>query len=308
MRDPVKNGIVVRYVYPGSPAAKAGIAQGDAIVSVAGESAPDRFELRDAIGSHEVDEEIELEIRHGDAARKVQVTLAPLPQDLPPGELPASHGKISPNVAKKQAAVGAVPMKIAEFANEAWAYVPRGCHDGVPHGIVMWLYGQGGLDWDDLLDRWKPLCDRFDLILLAPKANDASKWSPGELPFLDRLLAEVGGKYPVDLTRIAICGQDVGGTAAFTAASRNRAAIRAVAAGDATPKSPMAESEPLERFAVYSAAAAKSRLAKPIESAVDAMRKTMIPVTTKGLGELPRPLTAEELAELIRWIDMLDRI
>ena len=84
--------------------------------------------------------------------------------------------------------------------------------------------------------------------------------------------------------------------------------MRAVAAIDAVAKGPVPESEPLERFAVYSAMAGKSRLARSIESSVGAMRKTMIPVTTKGLGELPRPLTPEELAELTRWIDMLDRI
>ena len=308
MRDPVKDGIVVRYVYPESPAAKAGIARGDAVLSVAGEPVQSRFELCDAIGAHEVGEEIEIEFRHGDAARKVKVALASLPEGLPPVELPAAHGKISPTVGKKQPAVGAMPMKIAEFANEAWAYVPRGCHDGVPHGIVMWLHGHGGFDWDELKNRWKPLCDRYDLILLAPKANDATKWSPGELAFVGRLLAEAAGKYPVDPTRIVLCGQDIGGTLAFTVAMRNREAIRAVAAIDAVAKGPVAESEPLERFAVYSAMADKSRLAKSIESSVDAMRKTMIPVTTKGLGELPRSLTPEELAELMRWVDMLDRI
>jgi len=33
-----------------------------------------------------------------------------------------------------------------------------------------------------------------------------------------------------------------------------------------------------------------------------------VPVTLKDLGEQPRYLNADELAELARWIDMLDRI
>ena len=33
-----------------------------------------------------------------------------------------------------------------------------------------------------------------------------------------------------------------------------------------------------------------------------------IPVTVKNLGDVPRYLNAEELAELARWIDTLDRI
>ena len=38
------------------------------------------------------------------------------------------------------------------------------------------------------------------------------------------------------------------------------------------------------------------------------MRKAKIPVTVKNLGDVPRYLNAEELAELVRWIDTLDRI
>ena len=33
-----------------------------------------------------------------------------------------------------------------------------------------------------------------------------------------------------------------------------------------------------------------------------------IPLTAKNLGEMPRSLTPDEWAELVRWIDMLDRI
>ena len=38
------------------------------------------------------------------------------------------------------------------------------------------------------------------------------------------------------------------------------------------------------------------------------MRRMMIPVTAKSLGEVPRYLKPDELAQLVRWIDMLDRI
>jgi hypothetical protein len=56
------------------------------------------------------------------------------------------------------------------------------------------------------------------------------------------------------------------------------------------------------------ATANNSRVGRAVESAVTAFRQERIPVTVKRLGEVPRGLNADELAELARWIDMLDRI
>ena len=88
LRDAEAKGVAVRYVYPASPADKAGIVAGDVLLAVGGKPIADRMELRDQIGAHEPREEIELEFRHGDAAHKVKLVLAVLPEDLPPGELP----------------------------------------------------------------------------------------------------------------------------------------------------------------------------------------------------------------------------
>jgi serine protease Do len=307
MRAAEQVGMTVRYVYPDSPAAKAGIAAGDAILSAGGQPAGNRLELREWIGNHEPGDEVELEVRHGDVARKLKVALAPLPEAAAPAELPEAHGKLPPD-AGKQPTAGATPVKIPEFANEVWAYVPQNYSASVPHGLVLWLHAPGGFDWKELLARWKPLCDRCDLILVAPKANDPSRWVPGEIALVDRLLAEMAGKYNVDPTRVAVHGHEAGGTLAYLAAFRNREIIRAVAAVEAMPAGGAPENEPTHRLAIYTATAAKSRLARPIEAAVAALRKLKIPVTVKDLGELPRYLNPEELAELARWIDTLDRI
>ncbi len=84
--------------------------------------------------------------------------------------------------------------------------------------------------------------------------------------------------------------------------------IRAVAAVEAAPLTPPPENDPAHRLAVYVASAAKSPFAKLIELAVATMRQEKIPVVVKSLGATPRYLNAAELAELVRWIDTLDRI
>ena len=120
----------------------------------------------------------------------------------------------------------------------------------------MWLHGPGGFKWPELLARWKPLCDRHDLILVAPKSADAARWSPGELDLVDRLLAEVATTYNVDPARVVVHGYEGGGALAFLAAFRNREVIRAVAAVEAAPRGQPPENDPLHRLAVYVAAAA----------------------------------------------------
>ena len=143
---------------------------------------------------------------------------------------------------------------------------------------------------------------------MAPKSADSSRWTPGEAGLIDRLLLEVVSAYHVDPARIVVGGQAGGGSLAFLAAFHNRETIRAVAAVEATPAARPPENDPLRRFAVYVATAHGSGVTRAAESALAAFRQERIPVTVKNLGEVPRGLNADELAELARWIDMLDRI
>ena len=144
-----------------------------------------------------------------------------------------------------------MPLKIPEYDNKVWAYVPAGYDPGAAYGVVVWLHAPGGFEWKELLARWQPLCDRYDLILVAPKSSDPSRWVPGETALVDRLLAQVGTTYHVDPARIVVHGYEGGGAMAFLAAFHNREAIRAVAAVEAAPVGPPPENDPLHRLAVY---------------------------------------------------------
>ena len=84
--------------------------------------------------------------------------------------------------------------------------------------------------------------------------------------------------------------------------------FRAWAAVDAPLAGPPPEVDPAHRFAVYMAAAKKSRQAKAVEASLEKIRAQSIPLTVKKLGDNPRPLKTEELEELARWVDMLDRM
>ena len=179
----------------------------------------------------------------------------------------------------------------------------------VPHGVVVWLHGPGGFDWKKLLADWKPLCDRYDLILVAPKSSDPGRWMPGDVALVDRLLAEVTSKYDVDPARVVVHGYQDGGALAFLVGlpqsrrdsrrGRGRSGADGPAAGERSAASPGGLRGVGRQVAVGR---------RRSQSAVKAMREMKIPVVVKSLGATPRYLNAAELAELVRWIDTLDRM
>jgi serine protease Do len=313
MRSAEEKGVTVRYVYSKSPAAAAGIAAGDVLVSLGGEPIENREKLIEKMSLFEPGGTVEFEVSRAGAVRKLKATLVTLPEGLPPEAL--SPGEVPPAKDAGKAAdaagpkVGEVPLKLAEFENEVWAYVPETYTADVPYGVVVWLHAPNDyVEWKELLSRWKPLCDRHDLILVAPKSSEPSRWAPTEAALVDAALKEITSTYHVDPARIVLHGDKGGGSLAFFTAFQNREMIRGVAAVEAAFGGPPPENEPLHRLAIYMAVASKSQAAKAVEQATNAMRQMKYPVTVKKLGEEPRYLTDAELAELVRWIDTLDRI
>lgn len=300
-------GVVVRYVYPQSPAAAAEIEPGDVLVSLAGKPIRDRNQMLQQIGTFQAGDEVGLEVRHADQTQKLTVKLGPMPEGLPPEDLPPDRGKAEPAEGDRPQ-VGTLELKVPELENDAWAYVPDAYHGDVPHGVVVWLHAPGPFDFKELLARWKSHCDRHDLILLAPKAADPQRWSPREALLVQRLLDQIHAAYTIDPARVVVHGREGGGSLAYLVAFGNREQVRAVAVVDAPVTTRPPENDPLHRLAVYLTTAKQSRHAAAVAQATALLREMKIPVTIKDLGEKPRDLNDEELAELVRWIDMLDRI
>ncbi len=300
-------GVMVRYVYPGSPAAGAGIEPGDVLVSLDGEAIEDRDALLRQIAAFEPGDQLRLEVRHGGQLQAHEVKLGAPSEDLPPAQLPRARGDVEPGN-EVLPEVGTVALKIPEMKNDAWAYVPESYQTAVPHGVVVYLHAPGGFDGDELLKRWKSHCDRHDLILLAPKSADPTRWRLDEATLVQKLLDEIHSVYTIDPWRVVVYGKEGGGTLAAMVAFSTRELVRGLAVLDASLSVRPPENEPLYRLAVYVAGAKQSRRAAAATRAVDRLREAKIPVTVKDLGEAPRELSDDELAELVRWIDMLDRI
>lgn len=299
------SGVVVRQVYPDSPAAKAGIQPGDRIVSFNGDAVKDRLGLQEKVASLEPRDSAKVEIERARKRQTVEANLVTLPEAVPDKLTAARDSNPPPD--EKTPATGKIEIKIPEAPSGAIAYVPEKYNSHVPHGLVVWLHPSGGYKADELIACWKPLCDANDLILLAPKSAESARWQRTELEFVRKEIDDVLQKYNIDRSRIVVAGEEAGGGIAYLLADQNRDLIRGVAAINAAmpPGLTPPENDPVQRLAIFTTTAKQSSPA--IIAGIKRLRDAKFPVTELDVGDVARPLTANEMTELVRWIDTLDR-
>jgi serine protease Do len=305
MRGGGDAGVKVRWVYPGSPAASAGVSAGDVIVALDGKRTGTREQMIEAMIECRPDKTVDLEFSHNGKRESRKLTLGAFAMSLPPAELPPACEKGKPADAKGLE-IGVVKPRILEFPNEFFAFVPENYDRNVPHGLVVWLHGKGGLDWDKTLAAWRQVCADYNFILAAPKSADGTNWSPRDADLVDRLIKRIEDKYKVDPFRVVVHGQESGGSLASFVAVRDPQTIRAMVLVDAPLVAVPRENDPQYRFAAYIATSGKS--SRATEKALSLLREMNIPLSVKKLGDEPRYFNADELCELARWIDMLDSL
>jgi len=303
-----QQGVTVRYVYPGSPAAEAGIKEQDRLLALAGTPVPELAAALQVLANYEPLAEIDVQIERQGATQDLKIKLTGLPKETPEN-LPAPHAPLDA-AGVERPPVGTVEIKLPEEANECLAYVPESYHPDVAHGVVLWLTEPGKFEREKLVERWKPLCGKFDLILLAPQPADAARWQPTEVDFIRKSLDDLISKYNVDRTRIIAHGNQAGGAMAWLTALGHRDLVRAVAPVDTSlpARAQVAANDPIERLAIYVAYPKNSKLAERIQAEVKRLEEMKYPVLVKELDDDAKQLTDDQTAELARWIDTLDRL
>ena len=310
MRDGEKDAksVVIRHVFPGSPAAEAGIKAGDKLVAIADRSATDAAGWQEVVAGLDPKEKVKVKIERGEETLELELTPALLPTDIPTELRPAVARKLP--APAEPPATGLVELKLPEENNEIWAVVPENYHAEVPHALVVWLHGMDGLDKDALLARWKDLAAKHQLIVVAPAAGEGKKWEATENDLVRKVIDDALGRYNIDRTRIVAFGEQAGGTMAWLVGLQQQERIRGIAATDSIPppRVKLPDNDPVRRLAIYTAVAEKSPLAAVMKALTGRLEGMKFPVTKRELGENPRDLNDEETAELARWIDQLDRL
>lgn len=306
MRDGTRDGTPVRFVFPDSPAAKAGVKAGDVVLGLDGKPFKGANELREEVGARKLGSKVELQVRRDGRNLSVAAELAAIPDPLPAQDFPAARKPRG--VSEGRPAVGKITMRVPEVAGETSAYVPESYDPDAVYGVVVWIHGAGGIDEQQLFERWQPVCDRYDLIIVAPKSADPQRWTPLDLNLIGKLCEQLAETYNVSSTRFAVCGYREGSGMAWTVAQRLNDRIRAAVLIEGLPMGPAPEVDPLHRFAAIIVSAGKSGQNRQAEQVLSSLRARKIPAASWSLGEQSRALTDDDCRLLARWIDSLDRI
>ena len=299
-----RDGIVVRFVYPESPAAKAGIKPGDRLVRLGDTTTKTLDDALEALLPFEPGSEIAVEIDRAGKPVRMTVKLAELPRSVPEN-VPAVK---PPAGEAAESATGVIEVKVPEEPNECFGLVPTSYRPDMPHGLLVWLgHPSGEFKKDEWIEAWKPIADANHLIILAPQPADPKRWSPTDAEYLAKAVEELRRNYSVDAHRIVVGGDRSGGMLAYIAAFLRRDLFHGVVAFNAPypARSPLPANEPAQRLAVYSIHTKESRSAARIEQLTKILQTAKYPVTVEAVPAktLDRPLRDQ----IARWIDVMVR-
>jgi S1-C subfamily serine protease len=290
IRDDPEPGVEVRYVYPGSPADKAGVKAGDRIMKIGREVAPGR-KIMQLIPSRDqflsmmegtipgLELSFEVKRAGGKKTETLKIKLDAVPESVPAkGQLPekstAKQALVKPKgVDAKQPAVkkedkkedkkdekktetGLLKRTTTAADHTYWIYVPENYDKNVAHAVLVWLHPAGKnkeKDFDKFSQSWQFPCEDFHIILVCPVAEAERGWTQSEGEFVQEAVKAVGETYTIDKKRIVAHGMERGGEMAFWIGFHSRGLFRGVATtGAALTSNPREKvaNQPLDFFVV----------------------------------------------------------
>jgi S1-C subfamily serine protease len=343
LRDDPEPGEEIRYIYPGSPADKAGLKAGDRIMKIGVGAQPlgaftGRDQLTTRINALQPGAEVKLEVVRKADKKTETVTvqlgtlpdtvadklpelatlkkaLEPLkpaagqPKGLPKGQ-PKEEKKEEPKKPEK-VETGFLKRTNQARDHEYWLYVPKSYDANVRHAVLLWLHPVGKSkekDFEDFAAIWQDFCEDNSIILLMPKSENENGWLPSESDAVVQIVQEATGPYTIDRQRIVAHGMGVGGQMAFYLGFTARDQVRGVATSGAVLGTPAKDNVANQRLQFFMVAGGKDPLAKDIAESRGKLTGNKFSVVYREIPEMGHQyLDAETLRLMARWIDSLDR-
>ena len=327
-----QTGVVIRYVFADSPAAKSNLKIGDRIVRLGSQNIADAASLLEQISALKPGSKVSLVItRDGRKQPAVEVTLASIPNTVP-GELRTSlippvkktaddsdsdDDKNDDAATKKddsestveEPKTGRFTVSMPQHEHSYWTYVPESYNPNYNYGLMVWIHPGGDTMEASLYRQWKSICERRGLILVAPKAKKIAGWTLNEAEFVHDAVEQVQGRYSIDPNRIFLHSYSQGGRFAYHLAFKYRDLFRGIAVAGAALRQRPPENSRLNRLQFYLTCGTKDPSYKLVGRTASGLRRlkypaVFTPVTEAGQKYPP----AKILREIGRWADCLDRI
>ena len=300
-------GVTIRFVFPASPAERAGLQAGDRILAVGDQETGTAAAMRDRLITHDPEQVVRLRFARGYQTLEADATLTAM-NPVVPTSLPPALTPLAPPV-PEHPAVGTVDLRIPEVPNKCSVLVPDNYDPRRPYGLLVWLHPPGKFAVDEWVNRWKKRAQDQDLIVMAPQPADEQRWDGSEIEFVRKAMDEVIRTYTIDRTRVVVHGFQAGGSMAYYVAMTQRDLVRGLApiAAPLPMRMGRPTTDPVQPLMIFSVSSEQSDAATRIAAGERLLAQAAFPVISRVLGGAERDLNEQELDELIRWIDTLDR-
>lgn len=233
----------IAWVWPDSPAARAGLIHGDRVVSLDHMPIVSRDDLQRRLSQKSPQDVVQLEVQRDGKRVSVDITLEAYPQTLPP-ELPVLHSSLVVNETRPLPS-GRHLVRLEAHHRDFWIYLPENGHRDQSMGLIMLLLPPGRTIEAAVIQTWKRVCDQRQIILAGIHPGAARGWLAGDLEFLHDALEHLMRQYPVDVSRVVVHGVDESSRLAVVWSQRDRSLIKGtIVAGQPWPAGPMPEASP----------------------------------------------------------------
>ena len=308
------DAVVVNWIWPNSPAEKAGIQSLDIITAAAvipqtNEGDPSLRaitspnQLAGLLGGLTQNTDVVLKIRNSETSRQVRVTTAPFP-DKPSAKVPAFNAT---NEAAPPPAI--VKLEIPEVAEPSWALIPEQ-QNGPPAGVLVFFDEPSGALTKNAVtiwtSSWREAVASYRVALVLIPSSDSSRWRQADLERVGKTIGALAHHCKIDPARIAFAGSKAGGTFAWLGADRFDTIARGVCLIDADiPRRTRIQRASPDRFRWVlfgSTNTEKTNLEgnQQYQKTLQRLREAGVPVSELPLGD-----DTERASRLCQWVEAL---
>jgi serine protease Do len=301
-----KRGILVRAVYPGSPAAESGIKAGDRVIQINEIKTNSFADAIGAVNSIASGNKVSVRVLRDGKTKGVSLQAAPLPTTIPSDLQPAYAAS---ELAQPRAAGESRPLKLPEFRNNCQIYIPAVRETSRSLAALIWLQSPSDAKPEATIKQWQSICDRDGILLVVPSPAESEHWERNELDYLRRLVEHISAKYQIDPNRLVAAGQGNGGSLAWVLALANRDLFHgaAVIAAPLPRAVRVPQNEPTQRLSILAALPASKEAAVPVSLGLKKVADAGYNITTITTANAAGQLSDDERDQLARWLDSLDR-